>query len=87
MTDLQLRKIVFGVSHISGAYIVLDPLFWVRLDALENHHVLLRCVLAPLFDDYDSTNFLKVVSSCNVCLCTNAFFFQPFASVGALLVP
>ena len=39
--DLQLRKIVSGLSHISGA--VLDCLFWVLLGALENHDVLLRC--------------------------------------------
>ena len=42
--------------------------------------------LVPLFDDYDSTNFLKIDSLCGVCLCTNAFSFQPFAFVGALLV-
>ena len=43
MKELQLRKIVFGLSHISGAYTVLDCLFWVHLGALENHDVLLRC--------------------------------------------
>ena len=43
MKDLQLRKIVFGLSHISGAYTVLDCIFWVHLGALENHDVLLRC--------------------------------------------
>ena len=41
---LQIREIVFGVSHIPGAYTVLDHLFWVRLGALKNHDVLLRCV-------------------------------------------
>ena len=41
---LQIREIVFGVSHIPGAYTVLDHSFWVRLGALKNHGVLLRCV-------------------------------------------
>ena len=43
MNDLQLRKIVFGLSHISGAYTVLDCLIWVHLGALEIHDVLLSC--------------------------------------------
>ena len=29
--------------------------------------------LVPLFIDYELTNFLKIVSLCNVCLRTNAF--------------
>ena len=37
--------------------------------------------------DNDSANFLKTDSLCNVCMRNNAFYFQPFASVGALLVP
>ena len=36
-------KLFLDLSHISGAYTVLDCLFWVRLGALENHDVLLRC--------------------------------------------
>ena len=83
---LQIREIVFGVSHIPGAYTVLDHLFWVRLGALKNHDVLLRLCLVPLFIDYESTNFLKIVSLCNVCLRTNAFYLQPFAFVGTLIV-
>ena len=41
---LPIREMVFGVSHIPGAYTVLDHFFWVRLAALKNHDVLLRCV-------------------------------------------
>ena len=41
---LQIRDIVFGVSHNPGAYTVLDHLFWARLSALKNHDVLLHCV-------------------------------------------
>ena len=48
---------------------------------------LVALCLIPLFVDYESTNFLKIGSLCDVCLCTNAFYLQPFASVGALIVP
>ena len=33
VTALQIHEMVFGVSHIPGAYTVLDHLFWVRLSA------------------------------------------------------
>ena len=32
--------------------------------------------LVFLFHDFDSTKLLKIVSLCNVCLCTNAFFLS-----------
>ena len=35
--------------------------------------------------DYDATNFLKVVSSCNECLCTNAVSIQSVSFVVLLL--
>ena len=44
---LDLCEFVFGVSHIPGAYTILDQLFWVRLGALKSHYVLLRCVWFP----------------------------------------
>ena len=44
---LQIREIVFWDLHVPGAYTVLDHLFWVRLGALKNHDVLLRCVWFP----------------------------------------
>ena len=65
---LQIREIVFVVSRIPGHHIVLDYLFWVRLGALKNHDVLSRCVWFPLFLNFESTNFFKIVSLCNVCL-------------------
>ena len=43
MNALQLHKNVFRLSHSSGAYTVLDYLFFVHLGALENHDVLLSC--------------------------------------------
>ena len=48
---LQIRAIVFGVSHIPGAYTVLDHLFWVRLGALKKSRRLFALCLVPLFVD------------------------------------
>ena len=43
MKALQIREIVFGVSHIPGAYTVLDHLFWVRLGSLKKHKTVSLC--------------------------------------------
>ena len=87
MKDLQLRKIVFELSRISGAYTVLDCLFWVHLGALENHDVLLRCVwflwLTTTIRRTSSRLFRYVMIACGPM----SFSFQPFATVEALLVP
>ena len=86
MKDLQLRNIVFGLSHVSGAYTVLDFILGTPGNARKSRR-LVALWLVLLFDDYESTNFLKIDSLSNDCLCTNAFSFQPFSFVGALLVP
>ena len=83
---LQLRKIVFGFFRIPCVCTVLDHLFGVRLGALEMCHVLVHWGLRTVVD-HDATNFTKTVSLCDVWLCTNAFFFQPFAFSVALIVP
>ena len=40
---LSRKNVLFELSHVSGAYTVLDCLIWVHLRALENHDVLLHC--------------------------------------------
>ena len=67
---LQIREIAFGVSHIPGAYTVLDHLFWVRLGALQKGLSLVALSLVPFFVDYDSTNILKTVSFCRAHRCS-----------------
>ena len=85
-TNLVMQGLVRR-RRLNIKYTVLDRLFRVRLGALKNQDVLLRCVFVPLFADYESTNFLKIGSLCNVCLCSNALYLQSFASVEALTVP
>ena len=83
---LQIREIVFG----SPTFLVPTPYSTTYSGTLECAHKSRRLIalcLVPLFDDYDSTNFLKIVSLCFACLCTEAFSFQSIAVVGSLLVP
>ena len=42
------------------------------LECAQKSRRLVALCLVPLFGEYESTNFLKIVSLCNVCLRTNA---------------
>ena len=74
---LQIREIVFGSSLISGVRTVVDHLSLIRLGApKKNHDVFFRCVWFHCFVDYESTNFIKIVSLCFVCFCTMPFLLS-----------
>ena len=62
---LQIRDIVFGVSHISGAYTVLDHFILGTRGCAQKSRRLVALCLVPLFVGYESTNFLKIGSLCN----------------------
>ena len=78
---LQIREIVFGVSQHSRCLHRARPLILGTLGCAQKSLRLVALCLVPLFVDYDSTNFLRIVSLCNVRLCITVFSFQPFASV------
>ena len=69
MKVLQIRKIVFGFSHIPCISTVLDHLFGVRLSALEMCYVLVQLsvpstVVVNEFDELPQDCFVVLMFVC-----------------------
>ena len=83
---LQIREIVFG----SPTFLVPTPYSTTYSGTLECAHKSRRLIalcLVPLFDDYDSTNFLKIVFVVFLLACApKRFLFSQLQFVGSLLV-
>ena len=71
---LQIREIVFGCLPHSRCVHRTRPLILGTLECAQKSRRLVALCLVTLFGEYESTNFLKIVSLCNVCLCTNVVF-------------
>ena len=84
---LQIREMVFGVSHIPGACTVLDHFFWVRLAALKNHDVLLRCGWVHCLSTTNRRTSSRLVRCVTFAWAPMRFNLRPFASVEAPIVP